>query len=136
MESLTIGKVAQLAGVGVETIRYYQRRGLVEEPHREESGYRQYTNDTVTRIRFIKRTKELGFSLKEIKGLLSLRVDPHMTCEDIKTRAVGKIHEIEVKILELQKIKNALTKLIISCERTGRTTECPILDFLDREESL
>lgn len=136
MESLTIGKVAKLAGVGVETIRYYQRRGLVVEPHREESGYRQYPNDTVTRIRFIKRTKELGFSLKEIKGLLSLRVDPQMTCEDIKTRAVGKIHEIEVKILELQKIKNALTKLIISCERTGRTTECPILDFLDREESL
>lgn len=136
MESLTIGKIAKLAGVGVETIRYYQRRGLVEEPRRKDSGYRQYPNDTIARIRFIKRTKELGFSLKEIKELLYLRVDPQTTCEDIKTRAVGKIHEIEVKILELQKMKEALSKLIISCERTGKTTECPILDFLDREERL
>jgi len=135
MQSLTIGKVARLTGVGVETVRFYQRKGLVEEPPKKESGYRQYPNDTVARIRFIRRTKELGFSLREIKELLSLRVNPQMTCEDIQTRAEGKIDEIEEKIRALQKMNEALVKLLATCEGRGPVSECPILDFLDQVES-
>jgi len=97
METLTIGKVARLAGIGVETIRFYEREGLIEEPPRRESGYRQYPEDTVHRLRFIRRAKELGFTLKEIKELLALRIDPETTCEDIRRRANTKINDIEAK---------------------------------------
>jgi len=78
--ALTIGQVAKRSGIGIETLRYYERKGLVEEPPRTESGYRQYPEDVVARIRFIRRAKELGFKLSEISELLSLRVDPNTTC--------------------------------------------------------
>lgn len=87
MESLTIGKVARLAEVGVETIRFYEREGLIEEPSRGESGYRQYPKETIQRLRFIKRAKDLGFTLREIKELLALRLDPGTTCGDVRRRA-------------------------------------------------
>ncbi|MFQ6104758.1 MAG: MerR family DNA-binding protein [Candidatus Glassbacteria bacterium] len=131
MNSLTIGQVAKEAGVNVETIRYYERRGLITRPPRPEYGYRRYPGDTVTRISFIKRAQELGFSLREISELLSLRVNPDTTCADVKHRAEKKINDIEERIRVLRKMKKALKKLAVSCDGRGPTGECPILEFLD-----
>ena len=131
MERLTIGKLAKQSEVNIETIRYYERRGLIPKPPRRESGYRQYPRDTVTRIQFIKRAKELGFSLREILELLSLRVDPATTCGDVKKRAEIKIADIEEKIRTLQRMKKALMKLTVECKGRGPVSECPILEALD-----
>jgi len=99
---LTVGQVAKQAGVGVETIRFYERRGLIAEPKRRASGYRQYRLDTVRRIRFIRRARELGFTLEEISDLLSLREDPNGTSVDVRERAREKITDIEDKIAVIQ----------------------------------
>ena len=131
---LTIGQVAHRAGIGVETVRFYERRGLIEEPPRTVSGYRQYHEDVVARLRFIRRAKELGFSLKEIAELFSLRVDPDTTCANVKRRAENKITTIEEKIRSLQGIQRALTQLVALCSGSGPTSDCPILEALDRKE--
>ena len=128
---LTIGKVARLAGVGIETIRFYEREGLVADPPRKESGYRQYGPETVSRLRFIHRTRELGFSLGEIKELLFLRVDPGETCDHIVVRAEEKIHEIDEKIQTLQRMKAALEALAKACPGQGPVTQCPIIGVTD-----
>lgn len=133
MKPLTIGQVARNAEVGIETVRFYERQGLLEEPARKASGYRQYSEEVVARLRFIKRAKELGFALKEIKELLALRVDPDTTCVEVKRRAEGKIADVEQKIEDLQRIKKALVKLTSVCRGRGPTSECPILDALDGE---
>jgi MerR family mercuric resistance operon transcriptional regulator len=133
MENLTIGQLSKKAQVNVETVRYYERKGLMPEPPRRKSGYRQYSPNDVSRIQFIKRAKELGFSLKEILELLSLRIDPNTTCGDVRKRAEIKIADIEGKILTLQGMKKALTKLVASCRGRGPTSECPILEALNSE---
>jgi len=132
--ALTIGEVAKRSGIGLETVRFYERKGLIEEPPRTDSGYRQYPAAVVARLRFIKRAKELGFSLKEILELLSLRVDPDTTSADIKKRADLKILDIDQKISTLQKMKRALTKLSASCTGSGPASDCPILEALDTSE--
>ena len=134
MKPLTIGQVARQAGVGVETVRFYERQGLLEEPSRRESGYRQYPGDVVARLRFIKRAKELGFSLKEVKELLALRVNPAITCAEVKRQAEAKIADIEGKIASLLRMKKVLVRLTAVCRGQGPTSECPILDALDKEE--
>ena len=134
MRPLTIGQVARQAEVGVETVRFYERQGLLDEPARRESGYRQYPEEVVARLRFIRRAKELGFSLKEIKELLALRVDPTTTCREVKERAEAKIADIEGKIASLLRMKKALSKVTAVCRGQGPTGECPILDALDKEE--
>jgi MerR family mercuric resistance operon transcriptional regulator len=134
MKALTIGQVARHAGVGIETVRFYERQGLLEEPARKESGYRQYGEDVVARLRFIRRAKELGFSLKEIKELLALRVDPSTTCAEVRSKATVKIADVEQKIEALKRIRKALVKLTAVCRGRGPTSECPILDALDKEE--
>ncbi len=131
---LTIGQVAERSGIGIETVRFYERKGLVEEPPRADSGYRQYPEDVVARIRFIRRAKELGFKLSEISQLLSLRVDPDTTCADVKKQTELKIADVEEKIRVLQGIKTALKKLAASCVGTGPTSECPILESLDSQD--
>lgn len=128
MDQLTIGDVAKQADVHIETLRYYERRGLVASPSRSTSNYRLYSQDTVRRVRFIKGAQELGFSLKEILDLLSLRAEPKTSCEDIRERAQAKIKEIEEKIRSLQAMKQALAKLITECSGSGPVTECPILE--------
>lgn len=133
MKPLTIGKLAQHAGVNIETIRYYERRGLIPDPPRRESGYREYPRDSLERLRFIRHAQEVGFTLKEISELLSLRVDPETTCADIRTRAERKIAEVENKIRALGKMKEALITLKTACRGQGPTSECPILDALDAE---
>lgn len=134
MKAMTIGQVAREAGVGVETIRFYERVGLLEEPPRRQSGYRQYSPDAVKHIRFIKRAKELGFSLKEIKELLYLRVDTSTSCGAVKRRAEAKISDIERKVQDLQRMKRALVKLAAACSGRGPISECPILDALEPNE--
>lgn len=133
MKPLTIGEVAKRTGIGVETVRFYEREGLLEEPERRPSGYRQFDERIVTRLRFIRRAKELGFTLKEIKELLSLKLDPSTTCTDVKSRAEVKIENIEERIRTLQRMKHALAKLTKACSGRGRTSDCPILDALDGE---
>lgn len=130
MDYLTIGQLAKRLQVNVETIRYYERRGLIPHPPRRKSGYRQFSHDIVTRIRFIKHAQEVGFTLKEISELLSLRVDPSTTCTDIKKRAEIKIAEIEKKMQALERMKLALTKLKTACKGRGPIGECPILEAL------
>jgi MerR family mercuric resistance operon transcriptional regulator len=134
MAGLTIGQVARQAAVNIETLRYYERRGLIPEPPRQASGYRQYDPQVVQRIRFIKRTQELGFTLKEISELLMLRADPDTTCEDVRRRAEAKIADIEEKVRTLHRIKKALAKLTAACSGRGPTGECPILEALDPRE--
>ncbi len=133
MESLKIGQVAGLAEGGVETIRFYERRGLIEEPPRRASGYRQYPPNAVTRIRFIRRAKGLGFSLQEIKELLALRLDTDTTCVDVKDRATAKILELQNKIEALERMRLALEALVASCSGGGPLSECPILEAMDTE---
>ena len=129
---LTIGNVARLAGVGVETVRFYEREGLLAEPERRQSGYRQYGDEVVQRLRFIRRAKELGFSLAEIRDLLSLRDDPQATAGDVRGRAEAKIAEIEAKVRDLQRMKKALLTLTDACSGHGPVGTCPIIEALDR----
>jgi MerR family mercuric resistance operon transcriptional regulator len=131
MENLTIGQLAKESKVNVETVRYYERRGLIPKPPLPKTGYRQYSRDIISRILFIKRAQELGFTLKEISELLYLRVDPGRTCADVKKRAEIKIADIEGKIRTLESIKKALTRLVALCTGRGPTGECPIIEVLD-----
>ena len=136
MKPMTIGQVAKQTGVGIETIRFYERRGLIDEPPRRESGYRQYPEDVIARIEFIKRAKELGFSLKEIQELLALRVDQETSCSDVRHRAEAKIEDTERKIKELRRIKKALKTLATACTGRGPTSQCPILEALNGKTAL
>jgi len=131
---MTIGQLARRAGVGIETVRFYEREELLEEPVRKESGYRQYEEDVVVRLRFIRKAKDLGFSLKEIKELLTLRLDPTTTCADVRNKAEAKIADIEAKVETLQRMKKALVKLTKTCRGSGPTSACPILEALSPEE--
>jgi MerR family mercuric resistance operon transcriptional regulator len=131
MRSMTIGRIAKLAQVGVETIRFYEREGLLKEPPRRVSGYRQYPADTVDRVRFIRRAKYLGFTLKEIKELLSLRVAPRTRCAHVRERAEAKVRDIDEKLRTLEAMRDALTKLISECSGDGPVTACPILEALE-----
>ena len=133
MKLITIGHVARHAGVGIETVRFYEREGLLEKPDRTTSGYRQYDQEVINRLRFIKRAKELGFTLKEIKELLSLKVDPNTTCAEVKSRAEEKIDDIANKIRTLQNMKKALVKLTKECSGSSSSSECSILEALDKE---
>jgi MerR family transcriptional regulator, copper efflux regulator len=134
MNHLTTGQLAKQAQVNIETIRYYERRGLLPEPPRRESGYRQYAPQDVAYLQFIQRAKRLGFSLSEIAELLALRVDPETTCEDIRTRAAHKIAAVEAKIQALARIKEGLQRLVASCSGQGPTSACPILEALNTRE--
>lgn len=133
MTSLTVGQVARRAGVGVETVRFYEREGLLAEPPRRASGYRQYDDQAVSVLRFIRRAKALGFTLQEIKGLLALRLDGSATRSDVRERASAKLIDIDAKIRDLQRMRDALTGLTAACHGDGPTDGCPILDALGGE---
>ncbi len=133
MTGMTIGKVARQSGVNIETLRYYERRGLVDPPPRTPSNYRLYPPGTVRRVRFIKRAQELGFSLSEINELLSLKNRPDTRCADIRQRAEAKIASINNKIDTLLAMRGALATLMATCEDDGPLDDCPILTALDGE---
>jgi MerR family mercuric resistance operon transcriptional regulator len=132
MKPMTVGQVARQAGVGVETVRFYEKNGLLEEPTRRASGYREYDEETVHRLRFIQRAKELGFILSEIKELLSLRCSDR-PCNDVRERAEAKVAEIEGKVAMLLRMKEVLRRLASSCCEQGDKSRCPILETLDGE---
>lgn len=132
MKPLSIGQLARRAGVGIETIRFYERRGLLDEPARKESGYRQFDEEVVARLRFIKRAKELGFTLKEIGGLITLRNNPDADKAEVKNRAEAKIADIDAKIQDLQWMRAALLKLTVCCKGPGPLRDCPIVEALDQ----
>lgn len=132
---LTIGKVASRADVNIETIRYYERRGLLAEPPRTASGYRQYSAEAVDRLRFIKRAQELGFSLEEIRDLLELRLHRASAeaCETVASRTREKIHLVDRKLAHLARMKASLERLAEACRLREPTGECPVLEALEDE---
>lgn len=131
MRLLRTGELARLANVNVETLRFYERQGLLPRPPRRDSGYRAYPPESVDLVRFIRRAQQLGFSLREIKELLALREVPQATCGDVVALARAKIAEIDAKIEDLRAMQTALTKLLCGC--AGGSTpiaECPIIESL------
>jgi MerR family mercuric resistance operon transcriptional regulator len=131
MDGLKSSDVAKRAKVNVETLRYYEREGLLRKPPRTETNYRIYPEEAVKRVRFIKHAQELGFSLKEVKELLSLQATPGTGCADVLRRAQRKIEEIDRKIRSLKGMRLALSKLMAECTGTGPVSRCPILSALD-----
>lgn len=129
--SMTVGKLAKAAGVGLSTIRYYERRGLVLSLTRRSSGYREYDLETLRRVRFIRHAQELGFTLQEIGALLKLRVTPGSDCAAVRARATAKLADVKTRLVELERLRDALTKLVAACPACGPVTHCTILDALD-----
>ena len=134
MSELTIGRLAKQAGVNTETLRYYERQGLLQEPSRTASNYRMYPVDTVKQIRFIKQAQKLGFTLKEIKGLLSLRASPRVRCADVRERGEDKLRALDEKIRMLQTMRKALSEGLVKCRNHKSLTGCPLLQSLDAEQ--
>jgi Zn(II)-responsive transcriptional regulator len=135
MEGISTAEAAKRGGVGVETIRYYERHGLMPKAPRTHSGYRIFTEDAVMRLRFIKHAQELGFSLKEIKDLLGLRIKPGSSCADVRRRAEAKIAEVDEKIRQLQAMRGALSRLARACSGQGPVSSCTIIQALNKEGS-
>ncbi|PIZ05078.1 MAG: heavy metal-responsive transcriptional regulator [Gammaproteobacteria bacterium CG_4_10_14_0_8_um_filter_38_16] len=131
MNMFTIGKVAQRALISRDTIRLYEREGLIDKPKRLSNGYRTYSEDVIARIRFIKSAKTMGFTLHEIKELLALRRTSKNTCNDIKRQAEMKLNDVVLKIKELQKLKKALNAMIFTCEKISKENECSIIQFFE-----
>ncbi|MGH9320100.1 MAG: MerR family DNA-binding protein [Vicinamibacteria bacterium] len=131
MAGLKVSEVARQAGVNLQTVRYYERRRLLPEPPRTRSNYRAYPEDTIRRIRFIKRAQELGFTLAEIEDLLSLRAAPRARCADVYRRAETKARDIDAKVRALKAMRRALSKLMAECSGRSAVSACPILDALE-----
>lgn len=131
---LLIGELADAAGVGVETIRFYEREGLLPEPPRSDAGYRLYDAEAVRRVRCIRKAKDLGFTLAETKDLLDLRVTDASACDDVADRARRKITTVEERIRELDRLRRVLLNLVEACAARAETSECPILEVLDNHE--
>ena len=131
---MKIGEVAKRAGVGIETIRYYEREGLLAVPKRRPSGYRQYDDAVVARLQFVRRTKELGFTLAEIKDLLGLWFNDSTKCVHVRQRAAQKIDDIEARIQTLQGMKRSLKKIISQCEGRSSVKSCPLWEGLGGSE--
>lgn len=128
---LTIGKVARQAGVNIQTVRYYERRGLLRPDDYRESGYRLYGGEAVKRLRFIKNAQALGFSLAQIAILLRLRVGPKTRCDQVRSRAEIQLRAVNEKLATLGAMKNALGGLVNACRRRSATDPCPILKALE-----
>jgi Hg(II)-responsive transcriptional regulator len=130
MKTLQSGELARLANVNVETLRFYERQGLLPKPPQRASGYREYPPEAVGLVQFIKRAQALGFSLREIRELLDLRQVPRATCGDVAVLAHAKIDEIDTKIVDLRAMRAALSKLLKECKGTAPIAECPIIESL------
>lgn len=135
MDGLTVGQLAKQGGVNLQTIRYYERRGILPKPQRSPSGYRVFPGEAVLQVRFVKQAQSLGFSLKEIEELLGLRIDPPTpkTCDQVRQRAEVKVSEVDEKMRGLRAMRKALTRLIDACHRREPSGRCPILEALDSD---
>lgn len=136
VKGISIGEVAKRTSLGVETIRFYEREGLIEEPPRKISGYRQYPEEVIDRIRLIRRAKELGFSLKEIRDLIEMQRSSTATCADVKNIIDAKVTELGQKIAELNKMKDILNTLSHHDNRDAVAAECPLFRHLASNEAL
>lgn len=130
---MTIGRLAEEAGVGVETIRYYQRRGLLETPGRPLGGRRHYSEETLSTIAFIRRAQYLGFSLEEIRALLG--ISDGQSCGDGRRHALSKIDELDERIRELTRMRRKLKALVKRCDARKRGAPCPFIQQLNGQES-
>ncbi len=130
-QQLTRGELAKRGGVNIETIRYYERLGLLPKPPRLTAGYRLFSADDARRVRFIKRAQKLGFSLKEIEELLALQNAPSTTRADVRKRAEAKIADIDEKLRDLTAMKESLEQLTAACSGRGSLCGCPILESFD-----
>lgn len=134
--ALTIGQVADAAAVNIQTIRYYERRGLFEVARRTPSGYRQYAASAVSRLRFIKHAQALGFSLKEIQELLGLRVRHGAACDAVARKTKEKIEVVQQRIRDLQRMRRTLERLAAACTARRPTDDCPILEVLEDHDDV
>jgi MerR family mercuric resistance operon transcriptional regulator len=132
MAKFTIGHIAEAAGVNVETVRYYQRRGLVSLPPKRARGFRYYTPETVSRVRFIKRAQALGMSLKEVQRLL--RLDAKGACKETRSLALEKLALVEQKLMDLGKLRSVLRELVAACDKPHGAA-CPIIEQLESSPS-
>lgn len=135
MARMLIGEVAAAAGVPVETVRYYERRGLCPPEGRTPSGYRRYTEATVARLAFIRHAQQLGFTLREIGELLDLQLHSVDACAQVEHRVEEKIHLVKAKIRDLNRLCKTLERLAAACRRREMTGECPVLEALERDEA-
>ncbi len=131
MHKMTIGQVAREAGIGIETIRFYEREGLLERPARRQSGYRQFEPEAVSRLRFIKQAQRLGFTLREVRELLALKLDPTAKRSQLRERALAKVADIDQRINDLKRMKKSLAPLIKACDGKGTLEGCPILNAIE-----
>jgi MerR family copper efflux transcriptional regulator len=129
---LSIGKLARIGGVGIDTVRYYERNGLLAPRARSSAGYRRYGDLELSRLRFIRRAQKLGFTLKEIRSLLSLSAGRNV--EQVKRAAQAKLEDVEARIADLQRVREGLARLIAACPGHGKASDCPILLALANEE--
>jgi len=130
---MRISQIAESAGVGVETVRYYERKQLIKQPRKPASGgFRAYSGEVAHQIRFIRRAQNLGFSLQEIKELMSMRVDPKADCSQVRQRASVKRQQVVEKIEQLRRVRDALDTVINACPGRGSTSACSILDELEK----
>ncbi len=134
MRPMTIGALARAAGVNVETIRYYERIGVLRQPDTPPQGWRTYDAQALRRVRFIKRAQSLGLSLEGARQLLDLRQDPGGDCSEARQIASAKLVEIEAKIASLTRIRDALLAVTKACPGSGPPAECPILDAVEPQE--
>ncbi|WP_333843618.1 MerR family transcriptional regulator [Pelomicrobium sp.] len=133
MEGWTIGEAARRAGVGVETIRFYEREGLIEQPPRpNDSGYRRYPESTIRRIRFIRQARELGFSLKEIGELIHLRRLPGADASQVRAWMETRLAQVNQRIGKLERLRRVLEALIASCPMGGPLSQCAIINALEQ----
>lgn len=131
---LTRGELARRAGIGIETIRYYERRGLLPAAPRSPAGYRRYGEDALARLRFVRRAKRLGFSLREIRDLLSLQVRRPADCAGVERRAARKLAQVRAMIADLERIAVALDGLVRACRANAGNAGCPLLDALEEDQ--
>lgn len=131
MDGLTIGKLAGESGVSVETIRFYERTGLIEQPEKPASGHRKYPAETGVRVRFIRNAKELGFSLREIRELLTLAGTSKVSRKGMRTRAEAKIAEIDAKVESLLRLRQELSGLVEVCRTEKKECRCPIVEVFE-----
>lgn len=134
MQSISIGQLAKAAHVGIDTVRFYEKHGLMPHAKRRASGYREYHHEDLQRLQFIRRAKELGFSLHEIGELLALKTHPSRGVAKAKATARQRLAEVDAKIVELQRLRKVLAELVAACPGEGAPENCPILRAFEQSD--